>query len=158
MKQRRPLHTPLLLQHLIYGAWALVVVLILGLYQRAVLADPLTVAHNHWKAIAAKKTDQVLQQYDSDATLLWTHGSSVGVHQGEEIHQAWQSFFKQYQIQSYRILQQQKELRSVQAEIRVSARSKKSSQRTLKVLHEVRVDDQGKIIHEVWKTNPDFSD
>lgn len=153
MKLVKLLRNSVLIWHLTCGTCAIALVSSLTVYQRSVLANPLTIAQNHWEAIASQDSDRVIQQYSQDAVLLWTHGSLEGVYQGEQIHQNWQAFFKKYQIQSSRVIDQSSGDRTVKAEIVIISKSNVNSNQQLYLLYEVQVDEQGKILYEVWQTN-----
>ena len=153
MKLVKLLRNSVLIWHLTCGTCAIALVGSLTVYQRSVLADPLTIAQNHWEAIASQDSDKVIQQYSQDAVLLWTHGSLEGVYQGDQIHQNWQAFFKKYQIQGSRVIDQSSGDRTVKAEIVIISKSNVNSNQQLHLLYEVQVDEQGKIIYEVWQTN-----
>jgi hypothetical protein len=153
MKPLKLLRNSVLIWHLTCGACAIALVGSLTVYQRSVLADPLTIVQNHWDAIASQNADRIVRQYSQDAVLLWTHGSLKGMYQGGQIYQNWQTFFKKYQIQSSRILEQNSSDRTVKAEIVIISKSNASFDQQLHLFYEVQVDEQGKILYEVWQTN-----
>ncbi|MBD1869127.1 nuclear transport factor 2 family protein [Cyanobacteria bacterium FACHB-471] len=152
MKLLKLLRNSILIWHLTCGTCAIALVGSLTVYQRSVLADPLTIVQNHWDAIASRNADRTVQQYSQDAVLLWTHGSLRGRYQGSQIYQNWQTFFKKYQIESSRIVEQNSSDRTVKAEIVVISKSNASSNQQLHLFYEVRIDEQGKILYEVWQT------
>jgi hypothetical protein len=152
MKLLKLLQNSVLIWHLTCAMSAIALVGSLTVYQRSVLADPLTIAQNHWQAIASQNADKIIRQYSQDAVLLWTHGSLKGVYQGDQIYQNWQTFFKKYQIQSSRVIEQNGGDRTVKAEIVIISKSNASFNHQLYLLYEVQVDAQGKILYEVWQT------
>lgn len=141
-------------RHLTCGISATALVASLTIYQRAVVANPLTVTEKHWQAIASANLDRTMTRYSPDAVLLWNYGTLDRVYKGSDIDLVWQEFFSQYQIQNYQITEQKQGDRFLQAEITLSAKPNKGSTRVFSISYQVQVDEQGKIIREIWRTNP----
>ena len=142
-------------QHLICGVWAVALVGSLTIYQRAILANPRTVLQQHWEAVATEDLNLTIAQYSADAVLHRTDGTTPEkMYRGQAIHQAWQRFFAQYQIEHYQLVPQQVSDRSAKAAVLIKARPPKGAAVVLSFSCQVEINDQGKIIHEVWQANP----
>lgn len=57
-----------------------------------------------------------------NAVFVWNDRTIDTVYRGDDIHQAWQQFFSEYQIQEYRVFDQNSRERTVTAEISVIAK------------------------------------
>lgn len=164
MRRFRHLQPPVLIRYLNYGTWAAVLACSLAVYQRAVLADPLTIAQKHWQAIANQQFEQALRQYDQNAVVVWIEGARIEQHQGRDLPLVWHSFSKKYRLLNYQILSRERGDRAIKAKIQITAQpqSQKSGflsrNQPLIFFHEIQVDSQGKITREVWQTNPELND
>jgi hypothetical protein len=79
------------------------------------------------------------------------------VYQGHSIYSAWQEFFWQYQIKHLQVVKQQQRDRTVEAQIQITAKSTRGTVVVLSMSYQVQFDKTGKIIKEVWQTNPEVS-
>lgn len=140
------------------GLCAIALVGSLMFYQRMVIADPLTVAQQHWQAIAAQNSNQTLERYHKDAVILWQEGLDQKQYEGKEITKAWVKFLDRYRIQNYQILSQGKNAdRLVKADVVLVADPESGHQEIVIVSYSARIDATGKIIREIWHATPRFS-
>ncbi|MGP1382758.1 MAG: hypothetical protein ACTS2F_04310 [Thainema sp.] len=140
------------------GLCAIALVGSLMFYQRMVVADPLTVAQQHWQAIATQDTSQALNRYHKDAVILWQEGLNQKRYQGKEIPKAWAKFLHRYRIQNYQILSQGKNSdRLVKADVVLVADQTNGHQEVVIVSYSAHIDAGGKIIREIWHATPRFS-
>lgn len=140
------------------GLCAIALVGSLMFYQRMVVADPLTVAEQHWQAIATQNSAQTLEQYHKDAIVLWKEGLNQKQYQGKEIQKVWAKFLQRYRIQNYQILSQGKNGdRLVKADVILVTNAKTGGQEIVMVSYSALIDANGKIIREIWHATPRFS-
>lgn len=144
-------------QKLATGLCTIALVSSLSIYQRTVLADPLTVTQQHWQAIATANSDQTLSRYREDAVLWWNDGFNATAYRGEDIAQVWQNFFKAYQIEAYHVATRQRSDRLIAADVTLTARFVGGGTETLRIAYQAQVDKQGKIVQEVWQADPQLS-
>ncbi len=146
-------------QRLSYGTCAIALVWTLSLYKNTVSADPLSAAQRHWGAIATANPELLVSRYSDQAVLKRSYGVSDAdeVYQGQSIYSAWQEFFGQYQIKDFQVIKQHKRDRSVEAEIQITAKSRRGVIVILSMSYEVQFDQTGKIIKEVWQAHPELS-
>ena len=149
---------PTLRQHLAYAIYALALVCSLSIYKSSSGANTLLVAQQHWQAIASENPEQLVSRYSENAVLTRSYGASdlTEVYQGQSIYSAWQKFFGQYQIKDFQVVKQQYRDRAVIALLQITAKSHRGPIVVLSLLYEVQFDQFGKIIREVWKTEPEF--
>lgn len=151
-------HPSLIGRQVMSGLCAIALVGSLMFYQRLVVADPLTVAQQHWQAIAAQDASQSLERYHKDAVVLWQEGLNQKQYKGKEIPKIWARFLHQYRIRNYQILSQGKNSdRLVKAKVVLVADQENGSQEILVVSYSARIDASGKIIREIWHATPRFS-
>ncbi|MBD2101962.1 hypothetical protein H6F94_13935 [Leptolyngbya sp. FACHB-261] len=129
---------------------ALALAVSLAIYQRSVLANPLSVAQGHWQAIATENTTDTLASYDSDAVLEWRQGSNPGRYSGGAISLAWQSFFADYQISGYQVVSQEAHERTVKATLLFTLQDIQGQSSVLPVTCTLQLDNNGRIQRETW--------
>lgn len=141
------------------GTCAIALVCTLLVYKSNVGPNPLSVAQRHWGAIAAENPELLATRYSEHAILKRSYGAidREEVYQGQSIYSAWQNFFSQYQIKDFQIVQQQQRDRAVEAQIQITAQSRRGQLVVLSMSYQVKFDSTGKIIEEVWQTNPEHS-
>jgi hypothetical protein len=152
--QPTPMKRSVLFRRLATALWAAAMVSSLAFYQRVVLADPSTVAEQHWRAITAEDTERTLNRYREDATLWWSDGSQSGSYEGEEIALAWQTFFNTYRVEDYQIVAQKRSERLIEAKVTIKAQRGQDPTETLLVSYQAHLDENGKIVQEVWQAKP----
>lgn len=151
-------HPSLIGRQVMSGLCAIALVGSLMFYQRMVIADPLTVAQQHWQAIAAQNSSQALERYHKDAVILWQEGLNQKQYEGKEIPKAWVKFLDRYRIQNYQILSQGKNAdRLVKADVVLVADPESGHQEIVIVSYSAHIDANGKIIREIWHATPRFS-
>lgn len=145
-------------QRLSYAICAIALVCTLSLYRSRVSANPLSVAQQHWEAIVSENPELLATRYSDHAVLQYSYGVSDldEVYQGRSIYSAWQKFFWQYQIKNFQVVKQQQRDRSVAAQIQITAQSRRGFVVVLFMSYQVQFDQSGKIIKEVWQTNPEL--
>lgn len=143
-------------QHLSSATCAIALVWSLSLYKTQVTANPLSAAQRHWGAIATSNPELLVSGYRDDAILKRFHGLSKEneIYQGQSIYSAWQEFFREYQIKDLRVVKQQQHDRGVEAQIKITARSHQGEVVSLSMSYQVYFDQTGKIVKEVWQTQP----
>lgn len=146
-------------QRLSYATCAIALVWSLWLYKGQVSANPLSAAQKHWAAIATSNPELLVNRYRDDAVLKRFYGVSDvdEIHRGQSIYSAWQEFFSQYQIQDFQVVEQQQRDREIEAKIKITAKSSQGLMVVLSLTHQLYFDQTGKIIKEVWQTNPELS-
>jgi hypothetical protein len=146
-------------QHLSYATCTIALVFSLSVYKSNSSANPLSAAQRHWEAIAAANPELLATRYSDDAVLKRSYGVSDvdEVYQGHSIYSAWQEFFWQYQIKHLQVVKQQQRDRTVEAQIQITAKSTRGTVVVLSMSYQVQFDKTGKIIKEVWQTNPEVS-
>lgn len=149
---------PTLRQHLAYATYALALVCTLSIYKSSSGANTLLVAQQHWQAIASENPERLVSRYSENAVLKRSYGVSdlTEVYQGQYIYSAWQKFFGQYQIKDFQVVRQQYRDRAVVAQIEITAKSHRGPIVVLSLFYEVQFDQFGKIIQEVWQTEPEL--
>lgn len=146
---------PTLKQRLSSIACAIALVSTLSLYKGNARANPLSEAQNHWEAIATANPELVASRYSNDAVLKRSDGGlTEKVYQGQSIYSAWREFFSQYQIKDFQVVKQQQRDRSVEAQVQITAKSSQGAVVVLFMSYQLQFDPTGKIIKEVWQTNP----
>ena len=150
---------PILRQRLSYGTCAIALVCTLSFYKSSVATNPLSAAQSHWEAIASADPELLATRYSDDAVLERSYGvSDVNeVYQGHSIYSAWRKFFSQYQIKDFQVVKQQQRDRAVEAQIQITAKSRRGPVVVLSMSYQVQFDQTGKIIKEVWQANPEVS-
>jgi hypothetical protein len=145
-------------QRLSYATYAIALVCTLSLYKSSSSANTLLVAQQHWEAIASENPELLASRYSDNAVLERSYGVSDvdEVYQGQSIYSAWHKFFGQYQIKNFQVVKQQQYLRRVDAEIQITAQSNRGTVVVLSMSYQVQFDQFGKIIKEVWQTNPEL--
>jgi len=150
---------PTLRQRLSYATCAIALVCTLSAYKSSVSANPLSAAQRHWEAIASENPELLASRYSDNAILERSYGISDvdEIYQGRSIYFAWQKFFSQYQIENFQVVKQQERDRRVDAQIQITAKSSRGLIVVLSMSYQVQFDKSGKIIKEVWQTNPELS-
>lgn len=144
-------------QRLSYLACAVALVWTVSIYQSTIGTKPLSAVYSHWEAIAAANPKLLASRYSERAVLERSYGVSDQVYQGQSIYDAWREFFEEYQIRDFRVLQQKQRNRRVEAEIQITAKSSRGAIIVLSVSYQAQFDRTGKIIKEVWQTQPEVS-
>jgi hypothetical protein len=144
-------------QRLSYGTCAIALVCTLSMYKSNIAANPLSAAQRHWSAIASANPELLATRYSDNAVLKRSYGTRdvEEVYQGHSIYSAWQEFFWQYQIKDFQVVKQQRRDRSVEAQIQILAKSHRGPLVVLSMSYQVKFDQSGKIIEEVWQTSPE---
>lgn len=146
-------------QRLSYATCAVALVFSLSVYKSSVSTNPLSAAQRHWEAIASANPELLATRYSDGAVLKRSYGISDvdEIYQGSSIYSAWQKFFWQYQIRELQVVKQQQRDRTVEAQIQITAKSRRGTVVVLSMSYQVQFDKTGKIIKEVWQTNPEVS-
>lgn len=139
------------------GTCAIALVCTLSMYKSNITANPLSAAQTHWSAIASANPELLATRYSDNAVLKRSYGTRdvEEVYQGHSIYSAWQEFFWQYQIKDFQVVKQQRRDRSVEAQIQILAKSHRGPLVVLSMSYQVKFDQTGKIIEEVWQTSPE---
>ncbi len=146
-----PVGLPRLPRHLAAALSALALVTSLAVYQRSVLANPLSVAQDHWQAIAAEDQPDTLARYSAQATLDWSQGPHPGHYSGPAIATAWQVFFDHHQIQQVQVLRQEAQDLTVEATLLLTLNDAQGQISQLPVLCTLQLDQSGQIQYESWQ-------
>jgi hypothetical protein len=144
-------------QRLLYGIYAVALVSSLVSYQSVAAPKPLSVAQRHWDAIASANPQLTVTQYSKDAVLIRSYGQLDQIYQGASIYPAWKEFVSKYQIQEFQVVNHKQCHQYVEALIRMTAKSPEGVIVVFSVSNQVQINHKGKIIHEIWQTNPGFS-
>ncbi len=144
-------------QRLSCATCAIALVWSLTLYKSQITANPLSAAQRHWGAIATSNPELLATGYSDNAVLKRFHGVSDvdEIYQGRSIYSAWREFFSQYQIKDFQVVEQEQRDQGVEAQIKITAQSHQGRVVILSMFYQVYFDQTGKIIHEVWRTNPE---
>ncbi|MFP4123065.1 hypothetical protein [Coleofasciculus sp.] len=145
-------------QRLSYAICAIALVWSLSLYKNQVSANPLSAAQQHWQAIAKANPDLLIYGYSDHAVLKRSYNvpDVNETYQGISIYSAWQDFFRQYDIKDFQVLEQQRRDRTVKAQIQITAKSNQGLMVVWSMSYQADFDQTGKIIKEVWQTNPEL--
>ncbi|GAB4175524.1 MAG: hypothetical protein Fur006_06010 [Coleofasciculaceae cyanobacterium] len=150
---------PTFKQRLSYLTCAIALVWSLSLYRSSFGTTPLSAAQSHWEAIAKANPELLASRYSDRAILERSYAVSDvdKVYQGQSIYDAWREFFQQYQILDFRAIELKQQARSVEAEIKITAKSSRGPIVILSMSYQVQFDRNGKIIKEVWQAGPEVS-
>lgn len=147
-------------QHLSCGACAIALVGSLLAYKGSVAASPLSAAQRHWEAIATANPELLASRYSDDAILQRSYlvSDANEVFRGHSIYSAWQEFFSKYDIKGIQVVEKQVTGdRGVEAQIQIVAKSSQGLLVVLSMYYEAHFDRTGKIVKEVWQTDPKLS-
>jgi hypothetical protein len=110
------------------------------------------------KQLPAENPERLVSRYSENAVLQRSYGVSDlnEVYQGQSIYSAWQKFFGQYQIQDFQVVRQQYRDRAVVALLQITAKSHRGPTIVLSWFYQVQFDQFGKIIPEIWQTEPEL--
>jgi hypothetical protein len=146
-------------QRLSFGVLAIALVCSLSLYKSSFTANPSVAVQKHWKAIASSNPDLLVSSYSDQAILKRSYGVSDAdkIYRGDSIYSAWREFFWDYKIKDFQVAKKQQRDRSIEAQITITAKSHQGEVVVLLISYQAQFDQTGKIIQEVWETNPELS-
>lgn len=146
-------------ERLSFGVLAIALVSTLLFYKSSFSANPSAAAQKHWKAIASSNPDLLVSGYSDQAVLKRSYGVSDTdeIYRGDSIYSAWVEFFWDYDITDFQVVKQQQRDRRVEAQIKITAKSHQGKVVVLSMSYQAQFDQTGKIIQEVWETDPALS-